>query len=373
MKHKNSILIILFLAILFTVPALSLASPDRPNSDLERRPLAQLTGYQAYLDTHYGADFADYLAYLETCLLDQFPLRDQLRSLDAAVRVYGLRQRDINLYYKVKGHLGKLDPILQEKTIERALTLFDKASRETFNQEGKHLFALIPDKNVYMAEEGSYPHYAYSRILDLVSSRLSDRTGLLSLEGILELDDYYRTDPHWDQTKLEYPASTILEALGLDLCGPDTYRETEGLAGYLGTFAGQAALPVQSDRLAWLSGPVLDGLTLLDPVSGEKTGIYQTDKLQGMDPYDIFMGGAKPLLVIDNPAQAEGRELVVFRDSFGSSLIPLLAAHYQRVIVVDLRYIAMDAVKDLVDINPWADVLHLYSTSVLNSPGAFPG
>ncbi len=371
MKYKTQLIIILFIIILAAVPIVSMASPDRLLSEVERRPLSQLTGYSQYLDTYYGAGLSDYLAYLENYLLDQFPLRDELRSLNAAGRVYGLRLMDYKLYYKLEGHLAKLDPTLRPNAVEGALAHFNRMNRDLFDGQGKQLFALIPDKNVFMAEKEGYPHYPYAEMLDLIENNLDEEIHLLSLLDHLSLDHYYRTDPHWNQTKLEPVSSYILEALGLSDCGSESYQVSEGLTDYFGTYAGQAALPVEADRLSWLSSQSLNNLTLYDPVTGERTGIYQKDKLEGADPYDLFMGGAKPLLIIGNEAREEGRQLVVFRDSFGSSLIPLLADAYREVIVIDLRYISMGAVSGLADIDPGADVLHLYSMSVLNSPGAF--
>lgn len=371
MKYKSRILIIVFVVILAAVPVTSLVWPDRALSEIERRPLARPTDYSRYLETHYGADLADYLAYLETCLLDQFPFRDGLRTMNAIARVYGLRQKDYRLYYKSGGHLAKLDPLLRPNAVEHALALFNRLNDDLFDDPGEQLFVLIPDKNVYMAEKEGYPHYPYPEMLDLIEKKLDGEIRLLPLLDHLSLDHYYRTDPHWDQTRLSMVSSLILDALGLPVSQPESYQVSEGLAEYLGTYAGQAALPVEADRLAWLTSPALSGLTLFDPVTQETRGVYQLDKLEGTDPYDLFMGGAKPLLVIDNNKLADGRQLIVFRDSFGSSLIPLLAAAYRQVIVVDLRYISAGAVSGLVDIEPGADVLHLYSTSVLNSPGAF--
>ena len=59
--------------------------------------------------------------------------------------------------------------------------------------------------------------------------------------------------------------------------------------------------------------------------------------------------------------------LVVFRDSFGSSLIPLLAEGYGTVYAVDIRYIASDALQRVVSFPQGADVLFLYSTTVLHN------
>lgn len=69
---------------------------------------------------------------------------------------------------------------------------------------------------------------------------------------------------------------------------------------------------------------------------------------------------------ITNPANPEGKRLVVFRDSFGSSIAPLLAQGYSEVVLLDLCYVNSAFVGQLVDFQN-ADVLFLYSTLLLNN------
>ena len=80
----------------------------------------------------------------------------------------------------------------------------------------------------------------------------------------------------------------------------------------------------------------------------------------------MFLSGPVSLLEITNPAGPEDKTLVVFRDSFGSSLVPLLVEGYGRVILADLRYMPGSSLQDYVDISG-ADALFLYSTLVLNN------
>ena len=42
------------------------------------------------------------------------------------------------------------------------------------------------------------------------------------------------------------------------------------------------------------------------------------------DKYDIYLSGATPLITIENPNAHTKKELLLFRDSFGSSIAPLL-------------------------------------------------
>ena len=56
----------------------------------------------------------------------------------------------------------------------------------------------------------------------------------------------------------------------------------------------------------------------------------------------------------------------MFRDSFGSSLVPLLAEGYARITLVDIRYIASERLGTWLTFSD-QDVLFLYSTPVLNN------
>ena len=84
------------------------------------------------------------------------------------------------------------------------------------------------------------------------------------------------------------------------------------------------------------------------------------------DMYNVFLSGAKALLTIKNPNASTRRELIVFRDSFGSSITPLLVQDYSTVTVVDLRYIDYRLLEQYVTFRG-KDVLFLYNTQVLNT------
>jgi len=56
----------------------------------------------------------------------------------------------------------------------------------------------------------------------------------------------------------------------------------------------------------------------------------------------------------------------MFRDSFGSSLAPLLVEGYKKITMVDIRYINSDVLDAFIEFND-QDVLFVYSTLLLNS------
>lgn len=69
---------------------------------------------------------------------------------------------------------------------------------------------------------------------------------------------------------------------------------------------------------------------------------------------------------IQNPKSTSGKELILFRDSFGSSLAPLLVEAYDMVTLIDARYISMHILEKYVQFEN-QDVLFLYNTALVNS------
>ena len=100
--------------------------------------------------------------------------------------------------------------------------------------------------------------------------------------------------------------------------------------------------------------------------SNQYADVYDMTCLRNRDQYDVFLSGARSLLTIENPNAKTDKELIVFRDSFGSSMVPLLVADYKTVTVVDIRYLNPAMLGRYIAFNG-QDVLFLYSTLVLNN------
>ena len=98
--------------------------------------------------------------------------------------------------------------------------------------------------------------------------------------------------------------------------------------------------------------------------------MYDLSKAISKDPYELFLCGNSALITIENPNALTSKELIVFRDSFGSSMVPLLATGYSKVTLIDIRYINSGMLGGFVKFKD-QDVLFLYSTLVLNSSTSF--
>ncbi len=352
MKRKASIATAaVFLAVLFGFSLLHLALPDREVSRSERRRLAQLPPL--------SSGFSD---KLEEYMLDQFPLREQLRTVNSLVRLYGLGQADIHGIYLQGGGAFRMDGPLQEKQVRHAAAVFSAVQEKYFPSLPAH-YVTVPDKNA-KAETGR-PRLDTETLRGIVREALPGMTEI-DIWDLLSADDYYKTDPHWRQERLLPVAAAICEALGAD--APGTFTE-KTLSPFYGAYYGQAALPMAPDTLTYLESADTKAAKVTGPELDGAQPVYRPELLDGTDGYDVFLSGAQAVLTVTSPNVHNGRHLVLFRDSFGSSLAPLLLGSFERITLVDLRYISAARLADYADLSDATDVLYLCSTAVWNNGG----
>lgn len=267
--------------------------------------------------------------------------------------------------YVYRGYAAATDAPWSEKSLDFAVKRLGHLLETYFTGEGyRRYLAVVPDKAQFTEPPEGYTPAGAQETADYLAQRLP--VEIIDIAPLLALEDYYRTDPHWRQERLSAVAQAILEAMGAPV--PDTTEETLcALAGeFHGSYWGKTAEPLTADVLSYITSPLLDGCTVYDYETDSTGGVYDFTAAE-KSPYDLFLGGPKALLRIENPAANNDRTLIVFRDSFGSSLVPLLAGSYRTVYVVDIRYMATDALARVTEFPEGADVLLLYSVAVLQN------
>ncbi|MBR5217587.1 MAG: hypothetical protein IKV68_04430, partial [Oscillospiraceae bacterium] len=223
----------------------------------------------------------------------------------------------------------------------------------------------IPDKNYFLAEENGFPVMDYDALVQLAQGIDGQYIDIFPL---LSIDDYYRTDSHWRQERIVPVAQALCRAMGTETAGADAYTPVSR-DGFYGVYAGQSALRVEAETLTALVSPVTEAAVVKSVEHKTTIPVYTWQDFEGVDPYDVYLSGAEAIVTMENPMADNKRELVVFRDSFGSSIAPLLLEGYSKVTLVDLRYIASDLLDNYVSFDG-TDVLFLYSTALFNAGNA---
>ena len=344
--------------------ALSLACwllPEKDISEAERRPLAKLETVTpaSILDGSFMDAFTD-------AAVDQFPLRQTFRSIKSRFHTGILGQKDNNGIYFADGYAVKQEYPLNTESLAHAADRFGWLWGNYLADSGCRAYmAIVPDKGYYLAQE------AGQLTLDQQALQTYFREAMpwaehIDLTDALSRQDYYRTDIHWRQEQLLKAARKLCDAMGTAAPEAEDYTVTMLEKPFYGVYSGQAALPMEADALRILESELLAGSTVYDHETGKTGAVYDMAALESLDLYDVFLSGAKSLLTVENPAGEPGRELVIFRDSFGSSIAPLLLQGYSRVTLVDIRYIQPQILNRFLSFEG-CDVLFLYSTPVLNN------
>lgn len=329
-------------------------------SDAERRPLDQMPEITAdtLLNGKFMKEFEDYT-------LDQFPLRDGFRQLKSLFHYYVLNQKDNNGIYIADGYAAEMEYPLETHSVEHALQQFSKVYEKYLKESGSTVFAtVVPDKSYYLAEDNGYLSMDYEALFSQVREGMPWATHV-DISDCLSIEDYYFTDTHWRQERLLPVAQRLSQAMGLTVPQAGDFAVTALERPFYGVYYGQAALPMSPETMYVLTNSMLDACTVYNYESGKETAVYDMEKLYAKDQYDVFLSGAQSLLTVTNPNAKTDRELIVFRDSFGSSLIPLLLQDYASVTLVDIRYISPELLDRFLEFKG-QDVLFLYSTLVLN-------
>lgn len=339
--------------------------PSDALSEAERRKLARFPAFSGenLLSGKFMSEF-------ETYSLDQFPLRDGFRQLKARVHYQLLGRKDNNGIYLAEGQAAKLEYPLNEDSLRRALGIFQNM-RDKYLSGSAVFVSVIPDKGYYLAEKHGYPAMDYDTLVERMRNGMP-YASYVNLLDCLSAEDYYRTDTHWRQERLFFTAGRLSDALGIPAPEASDFRVTEVDRPFYGVYYGQAALPMESEPLYLLENEMLDSCTVYNYETGKTGGIYDRGKLDGSDLYEVFLSGPVSLLKIENPNALTDRELILFRDSFGSSLAPLLVQGYQTVTLIDIRYLSSMMLDRFVDFHG-QDVLFLYSAPVLNHSTSLQG
>ena len=347
---KNKVLVISFLSIIYGFFLLNIFVSDLDISKSERRKLQEFpeVSMNNILNKDFMNEFDDYS-------VDQFVFRDLFRNIKASYSFNVLGMLDNNGYFEKDGVLyNNLYP-LNKNSIDSFIKKI-KILNDNFDLSNNVYISIIPDKNYYL-DDSKYLRidydYLYNRIKTIPYK-------FIDLRNVLSIKDYYRTDTHWRQERLEDVVFTINKSMGNDTTF--NYKENK-YSPFYGVYYGQAAINIEPDELIYLTNDDLDNVIVEDLEGNNK--LYDIDALDGMDSYDVFVGGATPFVKITNPKSNTDKELILFRDSFGSSIAPLLVENYKSITLVDMRYMNMNLLKEKVEFKN-KDILILYSTLIIN-------
>lgn len=354
-RTKDSTVTVVFIIMIFSIFIINIIVKDKDISETERR---KLTSFPEV--TKENIENGDLSNDFENYFSDQFVGRDLFRSIKTFYSLKIFNNKDNNGLFVKDDSIYKMDYKLDKTVVEKSAEKLNFIY-ENYLENMKVYYSIIPDKNYYL-EDDDHLKIDFEELEKIMANSLKDFE-YIDISENLTLDDYYKTDLHWKQENLEEVVNKINNEMGNENVDFIEYEKTDR-GDFYGVYYGQLGIKLAPDKIYTLTNETIENSVSKDIITGKEGRVYDTNPSK--DKYDIYLSGAEPLITVENKNSKTDKELLLFRDSFGSSLAPMLLENYKKITLIDIRYISSKILKEYIDFNG-QDVLFLYSTTVLNN------
>lgn len=396
---------IAFVGILMVGAVAFWITPKQAVSESEKRDLVQMPAltFAAVFDGSYEKDFEEFYN-------DNFPLRERWIDLTATLKSWrGFRGEEAIEVFAAppaeeeeegQQKAGGTDFVPADEEFRRVKSVIvvgDRAVQQFGGSEATltpfidlihtyrqalpltrmYVMSIPSGSDMYLPRQVNDGRLLEKRNADLLYSRLPQGvTAVRALDYMLPHREEYlqfRTDHHWTGRGAYYAYRAFAEAAGFTPLNLDqmTYGRIQG--GFLGTLYSRTrspALQANPDFVEYWKVPGEPRMTIYGPSGTASQGrpgrVYQ-ETASGGNSYGVFLGGDHPLVRIDTNNRS-GRSIVMIKDSYGNAFAPYLAAHYDRIFVIDYRSFKGN-IPQLIAENGITDLLYAHNSFAHNSRG----
>ncbi len=367
-KGADRVGMALFLAFIFVLGALIFILPDKAFSEQENRALQQRPKLQSnfdgslieriqegkFLDKYFSGDFsedvADYYA-------DQFPVRDFFVGLKGVTEIAMLKGENNDVVLGADGYLlsrmdnPKIDNVIKNYDASAAFAnrLSENGISVTFAAAGRvidvaedKLPALYPVDTLYAPWDA-----LDDRANETHVGGAEDYTDMLYLDLLTPLkaaseageDVMYRTDHHWTTHGAYLAYVELMKLWGMEALPESAFTVETVSDAFYGTAWRNAGMKwIEPDTMEYyrFDGDEDYTMTIHDD-STVIGGFYDRSYLEKTDKYSSFISGNHAYVTIEKNGGEDRERLMLVKDSFGHSLAPFLAYHFD-LEIIDLRY-----------------------------------
>ena len=355
------------LVIIYGFAAAMIILPDKTFSEEENRALQTFPKFtlKALDNGSYTKKIGDYFA-------DQMPLRGLFVETKAVSETCLGKRENNNVILGKEGHIIAKSDFYNSTAVDKnlaAIKEFDASNDIDFRaaiagRAQDVLLSYMPE--LYPAREVSDNAFSHvSSVLDEVK-----QIDLLTpLRTHAENGEYvyYRTDHHWTTLGAYYAYVAIIKSYGIEPYPLEFFtRETvsEEFYGTTWSKAGMRWIEPDSMEFFRFDGDTAFVTEIVDSET-EFDCFYERSYLEKKDKYSAFIGGNNARVRISIPHGKPRETLVLVKDSFGHSVAPFLAMHFN-LEIVDFRYYRQ-SFKELLAQTGTDKVLILYNFDSLAS------
>lgn len=335
MKKKGLALSLIFILLIGSFTLGYIFVPQKSFSQNENRSLQTFPTL-----TPKGVLSGDVQAKLNTYTSDQVMLRNSLISLKTAVQ-RTLGRKDIggvyicsDGYYIEKYTNDDIPKDTYENNLNTIKKFFDTYKNKI---TGKCSVAIVPDAGLILSDK--LPKNASVYDEEKIINRVYSVSGGTSVDLVTPLkavkdSAFYKTDHHWTASGAFAAYKAYCNALSKPIY--DEYKKETASTDFKGTLYSKIIDPFsKTDTIEFYR---YDGDENYKVTADGKTlsGIYDRSYLKKKDKYSAFLGGNHAKVTVSGGSGSGN--LLIIRDSYSSSMLPMLMKNYSSITLVDTRY-----------------------------------
>ncbi|MGY3187921.1 DHHW family protein [Lysinibacillus sp. TE18511] len=374
-KIQMYLLPITFFCIIFGGFVVHVLTVDRPQSEMENRPLESANISPSPQEIFSGA----WSKQVETYISDQFPARDTwMRNYVYFQRAMG--KTYLNDKYAVDDDSGWIISKPAEAKSDEELASFaadlQNLSEGLAEKNIPFTFYSLPAKATYSREPS--PSYMPDDAGIANNARLHELVTDAGVDNIRLYDEmkndfsaernFYKTDHHWTMrgayAGYEALMNTMSERLG-ETIEPIPYEEANTYClpnKFAGSWNKILYMTVDNHDEICYNEPasfatqftIYDG-TIEDGVTAPYESVYGRAKQMSPDTVvnyaDAYSRDFAELTIVNNDYDSD-KHVVVIKDSYFNAIQFHVASHFKKLTVLDLRYLDKDVISYLQSMDP---------------------
>lgn len=335
-KLHAGMTVALFALVLLVFAVVDMAESDRLFSQTENRILAQRPKWslESVLDGSYEREYENYAT-------DQFVSRDTWVMLKTRMDILLQKKVIKGVYLAADGYLieqhlpQEYDGELTDKRLDQLRQLTERYPQS--------LVMLAPTADNILTEKlpSHAVSYDQSRLMERVKGQIGEEHVIDLFPTLLEHREeyiYYRTDHHWTTLGAYYAYLEWARKVGYPPRDYDPQDLETVSDSFLGTLHSRINLPMEPDEIQIFPRTNRRSVRITYDFDRETSSYYEPSYLEDKNQYGYFLDDNHAFVEIETAYYADGKELFIIKDSYANSLIPILAPHYEKIYVLDLRY-----------------------------------
>lgn len=368
-KHKKiytRILALVFIISIFGIFFMNMFSKDKNFSEEENRILAKKPKFS--IDRLVEGRYTEkYEKYVE----DQFTLRNSWIGIKSTVDRFLGKKEENGVF------LGKDDYLIEdfkkpeEKNLQETIKAMNNFSEK---YKGINQYALIAPNSVSVLKDKlpkNAPVEDQKAYIEELKSSLNSNIKFIDIYNTLESHKneyiYYRTDHHWTTLGAYYAFLDAAKEMGIT--PKENYYDIETVTDeFYGTLYSKSGFKgIEPDSIdVYIPKDENDEVVVSYEEEKKKSGsIYNSEKLNEKDKYEVFLEGNHPLVKI-NTLTDNNKKLLLIKDSYANSFVQFLTPYFNEIVIVDPRYYYEDIDK-LISEEGITDLLYLYNANTFFS------